>query len=171
LADGTVEYGAIPIQITIHDARHADLDAILYTGDNGGGDSLRLPRHVVSLGRFHSVRVKELAPVEKPTVVFPLNALFEIETTRNPWPFPHNPVRSSSETAICRVWKGEDPEPFRAVSPTSEWHATLWFVPATKTPSAYVTLQIEVLLERDDFPRELDGFTIDRRQRIGLRTE
>src|SRR5262245_66351837 len=60
-ADGTVDYGAIPIQITIHGARHTPLDNIVYpAGTQYPG--LALPENVVSLGNFHAIRVKELSP-------------------------------------------------------------------------------------------------------------
>lgn len=149
-ADGTVEYGAIPIQITIHGARHAKLDNIIYpAGPELIG--LAVPDNVVSLGRFYSVRIKELAPVETGVVEFPLNALFELEFTTGDWPWPPNAATPPFHK-ICRIWNGEDPEPFREVSATSEWHATLYYVPQNKTPGTTVALQIEVLLERDSWP-------------------
>lgn len=56
LADGTTEYGAIPFQISIHDAMHAGLDN-LYVG--GPNQVVFLPDVVVGLGEFRSVRIRE----------------------------------------------------------------------------------------------------------------
>ncbi|MFO1500145.1 MAG: hypothetical protein U1G07_17435 [Verrucomicrobiota bacterium] len=146
-SDGTLEYGAIPIQISIHGGMDAGLDDIIYY--MGGG--IHLPPDIVSLGSFYSIRIKELGPEERPTLEFPLSALHEIELMVGTWPYPHNPS-AYPQYRLCRLWKGDDPEPFRKISNTSEWHGTLWYVPYTKRPGASVALQIEVILQRPELP-------------------
>jgi hypothetical protein len=151
-ADGSIEYGAIPIQVTIHDGMYAKLDDVFYARDIVGGSiqnvTLRLPEKLVSLGKFYSVRVKELAPVERPPIEFGINSLYEIEQSVSDWSWP--PDQSGGPFhEICRVWNGDVTADYSDLSRTSEWHATLWYVPFTKTPGASIALQIEVVLKRD----------------------
>ena len=77
-ADGTLDYGAIPIQITIHGARHANLDNIIYPLEPEFGGTV-LPDNVVSVGKFQSVRVTELSAGDPgpahPATRTPSNAL------------------------------------------------------------------------------------------------
>lgn len=164
--DGTLDYGAIPIQITIQDAQHARFDNIIGPfpsilqpgGQVGGLFTIALPPTVTSLGLFHSIRIKELGPVETQAVEFPLHALHEIELNGD-WAFPHNAsdgARPPHTHRLCRVWKGENPEPFRDVSKTAEWHGTLWYVPQNKSPGTSVALQIEVLLRRAPWPPKVE---------------
>lgn len=150
-SDGTVEYGAIPIQLTIHDARHARLDNIIYpAGPESSG--FTLPDNVVSLGQFYSVRVTEFTATETNTVEFPLSTLHEVEMTTGDWPFPRNEFGILPSHKVCRIWKGEDPEPFRDVSESSEWHGTLYYVPRTRAPGSFINLKIELLLQRGSWP-------------------
>ncbi|MHC1766530.1 MAG: hypothetical protein AB9869_19875 [Verrucomicrobiia bacterium] len=151
---GGLEYGAIPIQITIQDAQHARFDDILYFGLN----RIALPPSILTLGKFYSVRVKELDGTDSPAVEFPLNALHEVEVNGD-WAFPANPSdfsRPPHTHELCRVWAGEDPERYRDVSQSSEWHATLWYVPRNQQPGTSVALQIEVLLFREPWPPQLE---------------
>jgi len=151
LADGTIDYGAIPIQISIHDAMYAKLDDILYVSLLGISLSIHLPDKFVSVGRFRSVRVKELAPEDKPTIEFGVQSLHEIEQVVGDWPWPPSAVNHPIY-GISRVWKGDSTAAFVDVSPTSEWHASLWYVPGNKTPGTTVILQIDVVLQRDQWP-------------------
>ena len=86
-ATGSTGYGAIPIQITIHDAMNAHMDDILYATETVPGFpapipvSLQLPHSLVSLGKIYSIRVKELGPVARIPIEFPLQSLHEIEMT------------------------------------------------------------------------------------------
>ncbi len=150
-AGGGLEYGAIPIQISIHGAMDAGLDDIIYATVPPNKIPIHLPANVVSLGKFYSVRVKELGPVERPPIEFSPQHLHEIELMVGAWPYPHN-VTAFPQYRLCRLWKGENPEAFRDLSNTSEWHGSLWYVPYTKDPGASIALQIEVILERDDWP-------------------
>lgn len=156
--NGSIEYGAIPIQITIHDAMNARMDDVLYASEKlplfpvAIPVSINLPSEVVSLGRIRSIRIKELGPVERNTLEFQLKSLHEIEMTTGSWPTPTSTAQPPVHK-ICRVWDGEDPEPFRDVSNTSEWHASMWYSPYTRTPGSYVSLQIEVVLERPPLPQ------------------
>ncbi len=158
-SDGNLEYGAIPIQISIHDARHTKLDNITYTPAAGVGSTITvnvLPNSRLSLGRFRAVRIKELGPTEMAAVDFPLRSLHELEFTTGDWPWPVGPSNQPFHK-VCRIWNGEDPEPFREVAETSEWHATLYYSPKNRDPGTVVALQIEVLLERQ---RTVLGFPI-----------
>jgi hypothetical protein len=156
LPDGTIEYGAIPIQISIHDAMYAKLDDILYATDALPVGppvpvSIHLPNQFVSVGRFHSVRIKELAPEDKPAIEFGVQSLHEIEQVVGDWPWPPS-VANHPTYGISRVWKGDPTTAFLDVSRTSEWHASLWYVPGNKTPGMTVILQIDVVLQRDQWP-------------------
>jgi len=55
--DGKIEYGAIPIQISILDAMHTGFDNTLYLRQTGPAGShtlsVQLPSSVTSLGKFH----------------------------------------------------------------------------------------------------------------------
>lgn len=155
-ADGTLDYAAIPIQITIHGARHASLDNILYPLGPGFG-GVTLPDNVVSLGKFHSVRITELTATGSAPIEFPLHALHEIEMTVGDWPFPRNEFGILPAHSICRLWDGKDPEPFRDLSASSEWHGTLFYTPQNPTPGTVVALQVEVRLQRDPWPTPIHG--------------
>lgn len=177
-ADGALEYGAIPLQITIHGAMDAPSDDLMYSIEPQGAVLKRittsLPKNLVSLGKIQSIRVRDLNS-GAPFVDFPLSALHEIERTTGAWPWP---ARSRPTHELCRVWAGENPEPFRDVSASSEWHATLWFKPKNPSPGTYVTLQIEVILKRDPWSRanlptrgllSAPGSWVDTTEKITLR--
>jgi hypothetical protein len=153
--DGSTEYGPIPIQVTIHDALYAHLDRTLYAMDVSGFKpvpvQISLPDALLSVGKFHSVRVTELSLDQPQTIEFGINSLYEIEQVIGDWPYPTNPSASPAHE-LCRVWKGDVTADYVDVSRTSEWHASLWYVPKNKTPGATITLQIDVILQRDPWP-------------------
>src|ERR1044071_4048244 len=112
-ADGSLSYGAIPIQISIHDALNTKMDDVFYAHPSFILPPLtvHLPPQLVSLGQFRSLRITPLAPVAGATQGFDLASFYEIETTTGDWDWPANP--STRVHRICRRWKAEDPEPFR----------------------------------------------------------
>src|SRR5262245_26116439 len=67
-SDGSVQYGAIPIQVSIHDAMHTALDNVFYAEVAFQHVPINLPTTLVSPGNFHSVRIRELGPVERPPI-------------------------------------------------------------------------------------------------------
>jgi hypothetical protein len=153
--DGSIEYGAIPIQISIHDARETTLDNILFHRSPGRVDVISLPAQLVSLGAFRQVYIRQLdPPTSRPGDTYELAALHEIELTLGAWPWPSDPTEPVLTPAhhLCRVWAGEDPEPFRHLGETSEWHATLWHRPPNLVPGTTLLLEVNVVLERDPWP-------------------
>lgn len=64
--------------------------------------------------------------------------------------WPSGPDEGDRRHSICRRWAGEDPEPFRDLTGTSEWHATLWYTPTdrNRVPGNTLVLEIEVVLAR-----------------------
>ena len=91
LSDGSVEYGAIPIQITIHDAMYAGLDKSIYVITPSGGVPVHLPDSLVSLGKVHSISIREVGPLSGGIVVYSLAGLHEIEMTTGDWLWPNGP--------------------------------------------------------------------------------
>src|SRR5262249_2103618 len=142
-ANGSVQYGAIPIQITIHDAMHTALDDVVYGELAFQHFVIALPSTLVSLGKFQAVRIRELAPIESAVSSYDLNTLYEIEMTTGDWKWPANP--SGHTHRICRRWLGEDAEPFRNIAESSEWHAGLWYTPRNPTAGTTLLLEIEVI--------------------------
>lgn len=107
-ADGKLSYGAIPIQISIHDS-----------------DQLSCPgRRILEL---YSVQVTEYLPDSNDVVIrnFYIKDLHEIEITRDYWPWPDTGTPPDYE--LCRGWAGEDCSGFEKVKDTSEWHAILFY--------------------------------------------
>jgi len=154
-ADGSLDYGAIPIQISIHDAKRAGNDNLLphqyFAGPMGFSlENVPLPSALVSLGRFRRVHVRQLSPANSSVALVDLSAFHEIETTTGEWPALS--ILPEPAHRLCRRWAGEDPEPFRDLRDTSEWHGTFWLRPFTTTPGTTLTLEIEVVLERDPWP-------------------
>ena len=154
-SDGTNGYGAIPIQISIHDAMHTALDNFdrftVETIHSGVGihhstnyNYVPHTNDMIGIGNFCKVIIKE--PGREP-VHYSLNDLAEIEMTKGPW----LPTISAEPPAhsICRIWNGEDPEQFQDISETSEWHAILWHKPESDPlPGTELTLEIEVHVTR-----------------------
>ena len=91
LADGKIEYGAIPIQITIHDAMFAGLDPGVSIFD-ALDDPRRLDIDLVGLGNICEIAVGEFQErrdgVQKTVTHFSLEDLAEIEMTVGAWPWP-----------------------------------------------------------------------------------
>jgi hypothetical protein len=145
LPSGALAYGAIPIQISIHDANNVGHDR------EGVSDP-----HTLALGRVCKVVVRERgsadAPGEPPrgkatSLLF--SRLEEVEYTRGRWPAPGEPYPAVPEHALCRAWKGEDCTGFDRVGGSSEWHASFGYQPASVKPATAVSLQVEVHLTKD----------------------
>lgn len=157
LSDGKVEYGAIPIHVAIHDGVNAGLDDLEYLKTSGGlrlPVTARLPKNLVSLGRFQAITVRQ---VQSGAVngglfdgLYPIERLHEIEQTLGSW-LPDEGAPAPVHQ-LCRRWAGDDPEAFKDLTRTSEWHASLWYEPKVATPGSTLTLEIEVILERDAWP-------------------
>ncbi len=149
-SDGSTHYGAIPIQLSIHDAMHCRLDDIFYALGTqpfeGAFTKVGLPDTLVSLGRIHHIEIRQITPTPR-TQVLDLDDLWEIEMTVGDWMWPSDD--QAPDHRVCRRWKGENPEAFREVSQTSEWHANLWFAPENPQPGETVLLEIKMLLLRD----------------------
>jgi hypothetical protein len=129
-ASGRLEYGLIPIQLSIHDAVFVDRDGVSML--------MRLGK----FGKFQNVTITE-GGFSK---VFGIADLSEIEMTDGAWPWPVG-LRPPVNT-ICRVWKGQDPEPCSDIGKTSEWHAILWYKPRSiPTPDGYLSLTIDMKVD------------------------
>jgi hypothetical protein len=127
-ADGSIEYGSIPIQISIHDAMYCAQDDVVFSLSELG--RLRVHTNLTSLGKFRTVYISELGDGAPRTRIYYLESLYEDETTRGDWNWPSD--LDTPQHGLCRVWAGENPEPFRDVSSSSEWHASLWYEPRNK---------------------------------------
>jgi len=149
--NNTLEYGAIPIQISIHDAKESGADDILMHRFHPlAKEAVHIPPAILSLGKFRSLRVRQLDLPLNSADAYELAAFHEIEMTIGRW--PTNSTYPMPAHRICRRWAGEDPEPFRDLRNTSEWHGTLWYPPRNAVPGSTVILEIEVILERDELP-------------------
>ncbi len=153
-SSGKIEYGAIPIQLTVHDGMHAGLDPAFSAVDLDG---------FIGIGRFCQVTVRQAG---SPPVVYELDDLSEIEMTIGAWPWPIS--ADIPEYRLCRQWAGENCESLRDISRTSEWHALLWYTPQGNIkPGSVIPLEIEM-----EVVRPMQGITCDNAspsQRIVLR--
>jgi len=145
LAGGGLSYGAIPIQISIHDANNVGMDVRGIQTDG-----------LVALGRVCRAVVRERRPGDAPgqppsgpSTVVRLGDLDEIEYTRGRWRAPAEGPAENPPHALCRGWAGEDCSGFDVVRGTSEWHATFAYTPEEARPSTSVFLQVEVHLTKD----------------------
>ena len=130
--DGQLEYGAIPIQLTIHDAMFSRFD----------DDPKGVP---VSFGKFLRAIVREPGHSIDPGHArkYSLSDLEEIEMTKGYWSWPSG--ARPPEHAVYRKSSGDDPMPFADISQTSEWHALIWYEPKSKPePGTWLHLEIEV---------------------------
>lgn len=160
--DGSLSYGAIPIQVSIHDAKETGSDNLMYhryvNGQSLAIEPVVLPPAVMSLGRFLTLRVRQIDPPTTTGNAYNLDAFHEIEMTVGSWPWPADAAHPAPVHRICRRWAGEDPEPFRDLRNTSEWHGSVWYQPRVSTPGSTITLEIEVVLERDAWtPDQIRG--------------
>jgi hypothetical protein len=149
-ADGKYDYGAIPINIAVHDALHVN-DDMLWPANahwpTGTGSDADAPV-VVGFGNFCDLRVIEMTPSgSKYTKEYRLDDLEEIERTLGDWPFPEPavgmpPQGTSSKHAVCKHWRGESCLALRTVAGTSEWHASVWYTPTTASRVAGRTIPL-----------------------------
>jgi hypothetical protein len=129
---GDIEYGLIPIQITIHDAMFADLD----------DDSRGIPS---MFGKYTKIVINEVGGfTDNLKTEYKLEDLYEIEMTVNEWKRKDGSTKPINR--ICRIWKGDNPESFRDIAPTSEWHALIWYQPKHK-PKPGSVLPLEITME------------------------
>jgi hypothetical protein len=142
---GGVSYGAIPIQISIHDANNVWRDQ----------HEISEPFEI-SLGKVCKVTVRERGPSDGPgdppsgpTTTIPFVKLDEVEYTRGRWAAPGEPYQDVPEHALCRAWAGQNCAGFDRVGGSSEWHASFDYTPSQIPPSRSVSLQVEVLLTKD----------------------
>ncbi len=127
---GRADYGAIPIQISIHDA-----DVIPEDPARGV-----LPgRLEPTLGNFCSLTIDEHLSngVRRKSVEFA--ALEEIETSRR-WT---SQSALAPEHHVCKPDEATDGcERLRNVTNTAEWHAVAWYTPVTKAKGSDVALTL-----------------------------
>ena len=128
-------YGAIPIQITIHDALDAGLDDA-WRGIDAVG-------RATQLGKVCSLKITEPGA----TTVYDFDEFAEVETTGAHWTWPSN--GPTPPHAICRAWTGENCAGHQDVSQTSEWHALVWHNAKTTVAAGdYLSLTAELKLTR-----------------------
>ncbi len=139
----TLEYGTIPIVITIDDAHLA--------GDHG--DSVRLTTSRfgtqvltdVALGQFVNLRVIE--PGFGATD-FALDQFHEVERVIGPWPKEGAPAPTHT---LCKRWAGQSCAGLAELSHASEWHGLVHYRPAGPvTPGRDVRLDFELRATRID---------------------
>jgi hypothetical protein len=147
-ADGTLVYGNIPIQLSIHDAMHSALDtAGLPRFPNVPPVVLKAP---ATLGNICGIAVHETQPNGRHRVThFSYGDLAEVEATWGTWK-PPNSSNANLRHETCRLWDGSPCTEFRNVGPTSEWHGLLWYRPWREMlPGTVIPLGIEMELTRD----------------------
>lgn len=143
LRTGAIDYGSIPIQLSIHDANDVHRDSGRFEDADGGASMYPHPS-TPTIGRFCDITVEETTEDGVVTAVLGESDLVEIESTTGPWtpgglPPPHT---------ICRPANG----PCAAaldVAPTSEWHTGTWYLPKGKmTPGKDIPLTLRARLTR-----------------------
>jgi hypothetical protein len=123
-------YGAIPIQVSIHDADLIPLDP---PERRPAGTPVR------TLGNFCSLTVEERSPTLNRRRHYGLDDLAEIETSRR-W---RSPVSPAPAHRVCRPDDAPDRcEGMRGLWGTAEWHAVAWYYTATRTPGSDIPLAL-----------------------------
>jgi hypothetical protein len=124
-------YGAIPIQLSLHDA-----DITGY--DTGNWPDANRDNLVVS--RFCDLTVREYDPVGTGLreQVYRMPDLEEIERSYR-WLSPSD---SAPGHSICRP-SGEDCTMSMSVDGFAEWHASAWYTPVVRSAGADVVLEME----------------------------
>ncbi len=140
---GAVTHGAIPIQITVHDANSESFVNHHYFDADISVEDKRIPR------QFLSVDVVEYSEDGQNEVrsTFLLNDLHEMERTLGTW-LLSTPSHTDNHQ-LCRQWSGDDCEAqgMADLAETSEWHATLFYTPQlVQSPGANVRLKVELEL-------------------------
>jgi len=162
-------YGAIPIQISVHDVMFDAMDRAHDTTVNGA-QTLEQIDADFGLQRFSRVEVAELLPGGgTATRHYDFEDLAEVEATHGCWAPDHltlgaratarvNCSSSSPERLVCR-----DPSTcldwFRGLEGTSEWHAQLWYTPqpGSTFPGNVIPLEVRLYVDGTDIegaPRE-----------------
>lgn len=143
-SDGSMSYGQIPIQISIHDANQAASDSgrhqiILSTA---GSTVLYIPT-TPRIGKFCELVVEENNGTIRTHKQF--NQLIEVESTTGSW----KPGGATPPHQVCKPWTGTC-SALQDIGPTSEWHAGAWFTPSgTMTPGRDIPLTLKARLTRD----------------------
>jgi hypothetical protein len=148
--DGSLEYGQIPIQLTIHDAMHSALDTCgqgTCRGTNGP-ETLRAP---AMLGNVCKISVYETLPTgHQQATHFSFDDLAEVEASWGAWAPPRAASALRPVHRVCRRWRGESCTNLQDVSQTSEWHGLLWYRPRSPmSPGQWIRLAIQMQLGRD----------------------
>lgn len=153
--DGSPTWGAIPIQLTIHDANLAQLDRGLRTvytrSDDGKFEKTTVPLPGPQrLGRFCSLTITDTRSGDRSHYAF--QDLAEVERSRGVWrDDPSDPEPTLHQ--VCRLDQGEQCPDADWITGTSEWYALAWYpVPADATYGPRLELAIEMDVSRD--PRE-----------------
>lgn len=133
-ASGVTTYGAIPIQISIHDANLASADR----GSFGGGAGVTR-----TLGNFCDVTV---TPDGDWGSRIDFNQLADIESTTGPW----TPTGAAPPHQVCRPSAGSCAA-LQNIGPTSEWHAGAWYQPrlSSVVPGSDLPLKLEARISRE----------------------
>ena len=159
---GSSGYGAIPIQLTIHDADLAGADHGYWTPD---GFVATNPK----LGHFCEIIIEQEGDGEIFHERKHLSDLTEIEATIGPWtpggaPPPHHVCKPAIESCDDLV----------DIGPTSEWHAGTWYYPqGNLEPGQDIPLTLTARITRDpekscESEDEWDYLTITNRVRVHL---
>lgn len=142
--NGELTYGAIPLQITIHDARDVKRDKFHRT-QLGNNILFNNVSQALDLGNVCRVIVTETSTNQSRTYTF--QDFAEVEATQGAWLWPSTSTPPTHTT--CRAWQGDNCTPLQALSQTSEWHALLWHTPlSTPTPGDGLSLMVEVEVTR-----------------------
>ncbi len=132
-----LDYGPIPITISIHDAHRSDDELIIYDSFTGGMSQ-------VGLGSVKALTVTEAGVG---TFTIPLDSFHEIERTVGAWPLSG----SAPSHLLCRRWAGDTCAgmSIMKLSDASEWHATVLYTPrGARTPGRDVRLDFALTVSR-----------------------
>ncbi len=151
--DGTLDYGPVPIQITIVDAHLAGADDYVQLGDL---IDVTVQQHIAS---------EEVGSAFPPDPqVYQLEDLAEIEFEGGPWPYTglDDAVERTRPThGICEPWRGQSCEGARNVGATAKWYALAWYdlndSDAEIGPGDDVPLEVTVRVEAQLAPDEAYG--------------
>jgi hypothetical protein len=155
-AGGQPTWGAIPIQLSIHDANIVLLDRGLryrriQKGNNGAVvyEPIELPGPQ-RLGAFCALTItdRDSGAVSQ----YSFSDLAEVERTLSAWR-DTEPGTQPIEHEVCRLDQGERCDHLATITGSSDWFGLAWYpVPVGADPGSSVDLAIEMLVSRD--PRE-----------------
>lgn len=165
---GLPTYGAIPIQLSIHDAYMAGYDHGRFEF-SPTGEWKYVPTNP-QLGKFCEIVIEQEVGGTVYRDVKTLSSLTEIEATTGPW----RPGGSHPLHQVCKPSSSVACNALEDIGVTSEWHAGAWYYPqGSLKPGMDIPLKLSARITRDpatpcDSTKEKDFLTITNWVRVHL---